>query len=169
MQDRKEIIYQVLEAILENLAFLFFAPEDTRDTMDYNVAVAAKISFTGLFSGTLVLALSHQVLPEIARNMLGVDEDIPIPQQHDAFKELLNVICGNVLPAIAGKREIFAIGVPDIISPEEMTKSALRCPLTSMAKVELDNGQIDFFYLLMAKKSPKHRVFKKYFWGTWEG
>ncbi len=27
MQDRKEIIYQVLEEILENLAFLFFAPE----------------------------------------------------------------------------------------------------------------------------------------------
>lgn len=95
MQDRKEIIYQVLEEILGNLAFLFFAPEDTRDNMAYNVAVAAKISCTGLFSGTLVLALSNQVLPEIARNMLGVDEDIPVPQQHDAFKELLNVICGN--------------------------------------------------------------------------
>ena len=155
MQDRKEIIYQVLEEILENLAFLFFAPEDTRDTMDYNVAVAAKISFTGLFSGTLVLALSNQVLPEIARNMLGVDEDILVPQQHDAFKELLNVICGNMLPAIAGKREIFAIGVPDIISPEEMTASALRCPPTSMLKGELDNGQIDFFLLIDGEEIPE--------------
>ena len=155
MQDCKEIIYQVLEEILENLAFLFFAPEDTRDTMDYNVAVAAKISFTGLFSGTLVLALSHQVLPEIARNMLGVDEDIPVPQQHDAFKELLNVICGNVLPAIAGKREVFAISVPDIISSEEMISSALRCPPTSMVKGELDNGQIDFFLLIDGEEIPE--------------
>jgi chemotaxis protein CheY-P-specific phosphatase CheC len=156
MQDRKEIIYRVLEEILENLAFLFFAPEDTRDTMDYNVAVAAKISFTGLFSGTLVLALSNQVLPEIARNMLGgVDEDILVPRQHDAFKELLNVICGNMLPAIAGKREVFAIGVPDIISPEEMTALALRCPATSMAKVELDNGQIDFFLLIDGEEIPE--------------
>jgi hypothetical protein len=74
MQDRKEIIYQVLEEILGNLAFLFLAPEDTRDTMDYNVAVVAKIFFAGLFSGTLVFALSNQVLPEIARNMLGVEK-----------------------------------------------------------------------------------------------
>lgn len=155
MQDRKEITYQILEEILENLAFLFFAPEDTRDTMDYNVAVAAKISFTGLFSGTLVLALSHQVLPEIARNMLGVDEDIPVPQQHDAFKELLNVICGNMLPAIAGKREVFAIGVPDIISAEKMAESTLCCPPTSMAKVELDNGQIDFFLLIDGEEIPE--------------
>ena len=155
MQDRKEITYQILEEILENLAFLFSAPEDTRDTMDYNVAVAAKISFTGLFSGTLVLALSNQVLPEIARNMLGVDEDIPVPQQHDAFKEFLNVICGNVLPAIAGKREVFAIGVPDLILPEEMTASALRCPPTSMVKVELDNGQIDLFLLIDGEEIPE--------------
>ena len=77
MQDRKEIIYQVLEEILENLAFLLFAPEDTRDTMDYNVAVAAKISFTGLFSGTLVLALSNQVLPEIAETCLGWTKTFP--------------------------------------------------------------------------------------------
>lgn len=155
MQDRKEITYQILEEILENLAFLFSAPEDTRDTMDYNVAVAAKISFTGLFSGTLVLALSNQVLPEIARNMLGVDEDIPVLQQHDAFKELLNVICGNVLPAIAGKREVFAIGVPDLILPEEMTASALRCPPASMVKVELDNGQIDFFLFIDGEEIPE--------------
>ena len=155
MQDRKEIVYHVLEEILENLAFLFFAPEDTRDNMDYNEAVAAKISFTGLFSGTLVLAISHQVLPEIARNMLGVDENIPVHHQHDAFKELLNVICGNVLPAIAGKREVFTIGVPDIISPEEMTASAFRCPPTSMAKVELDNGQIDLFLLIDGEEIPE--------------
>ena len=77
-----------------------------------------------------------------------MDEDIPVLQQHDAFKEILNVICGNMLPAIAGKREVFAIGVPDILSPEEMTALALRCPATSMAKVELDNGQIDFFLLI---------------------
>jgi chemotaxis protein CheY-P-specific phosphatase CheC len=156
MHDRKEIIYHVLEEILENLSFLFFSPEDTRDTMDYETAVAAKISFTGLFSGTLALALSHQVLPEITRNMLGVEEEIIfVPQQHDAVKELLNVICGNVLPAIAGKREIFFIGVPDIISPEEMMSSALRCPPTSMIKGELDNGQIDLFLLIDSEEIPE--------------
>jgi hypothetical protein len=58
------------------------------------------------------------------------------------------VICENVLPGIAGKREVFAIGVPEIISPEEMISSALRCPPTSMAKVELDNAQIDLFLLI---------------------
>ena len=28
MEDRKKIIYQVLEEVLENLAFLFFVPEE---------------------------------------------------------------------------------------------------------------------------------------------
>jgi len=155
MEDRKKIIYQVLEDVLENLAFLFFAPEDTRDNIDFGRAITAKMTFSGLFSGTLVLALSHQVLLEIARNMLGVDEEISVPQQHDALKELLNVICGNLLPTIAGKREIFAIGVPDIISSEEMTEVALRCPSTSMAKVELENGQIALFLVIDSEDIPQ--------------
>jgi len=80
MHDYKKNLYHVLEEVLEYLAFVFSAPEDTGDAMQYEMAIAAKISFTGLFSGTLVLGFSEQILPEIARNMLGVDEEILVTQ-----------------------------------------------------------------------------------------
>lgn len=152
MHDYKKILSQVLEEVLENLAFVFSVPEDTGDAMQYEMALAAKISFTGLFSGTIVLGFSEQILPEIARNMLGVDEEILVVHQHDAFKEVLNVICGNLLPAIAGEKEVFTISVPCIISREEMTESVRCCPPTSMATLELDNGQVLLFLLIDGEK-----------------
>ena len=51
-------------------------------------AVAARVLFSGVFSGTLVMKLSSEVLPELTANMLGVNdkEEATLDQQYDALK-----------------------------------------------------------------------------------
>lgn len=104
----------------EDLSFLFAFAEDDADAGQGNSAVASKVSFSGAVSGTLFMKLSANVLPELTTNMLGVDEqeETTLDQQYDALKETLNVICGNLLPEIAGKHEIFDIHPPEIVVNE---------------------------------------------------
>jgi CheY-specific phosphatase CheX len=120
MNDHYEdILYHAAEETLESLAFMFIEPGDTRNPKDYSGAEAVSMYFSGPFSGQLVLTCSDQVLPELAENMLGTEEDIPLSQQRDALKELLNVICGNTLPAIAGKEAVFDLTMPEVLPKEE--------------------------------------------------
>ena len=55
--------------------------------------------------------------------VLGMDQDDEIVQQRslDSLKEVLNVICGNLLTVIAGEEPIFNLSVPetDTIGPDE--------------------------------------------------
>lgn len=83
--------------------------------------VAAQVSFVGPFAGRLVLAVEEQMLAGLAANMLGVDE-VPSPtEQADALGELANVLCGNLLPMIAGSQLVFLLDAPapvTDVSPE---------------------------------------------------
>ena len=52
------------------------------------------------------------MLPGLAANMLGVDEAPGSAEQADALGELANVLCGNLLPAIAGEQHVFILEAP---------------------------------------------------------
>lgn len=113
----KDALYRVAEEVMEKLAFMMSFPE-TEELTDKNFSqVAAGISFSGVFTGVLVVAVSEQMLPQLTGNMLGLDDDEESTpeQQHDALKELINVICGNLMPAISGKQDVFQIEPPQII------------------------------------------------------
>jgi len=64
------------------------------------------VDFTGRFTGGMELALSASVLAELAANMLGAEEGTTLSadEQRDALRELANVVCGNLLPAIRRRR-----------------------------------------------------------------
>jgi hypothetical protein len=70
------------------------------------------VAFHGPVEGRLVLSISGNVLPSMVANMLG-EEGAPGPEvMEDALGELANVICGNVLPGIAGGQETFHLDPP---------------------------------------------------------
>lgn len=147
-QQIKETLYRVAEDILEKLAFIFSFPEEERESIDYDSAVAARVSFRGPFTGTLVMVVSDQILPELAGNMLGLDdgEVSTLDQQHDALKELINVICGNLLPAVAGKQSIFNVDAPEIISKDEPILSGDGPDPVAIARMDLDDQQCDLLF-----------------------
>ena len=101
-------------ATFEELALLFpeheLSPEQAAAPLD----VAVSVEFRGPLTGRLVLRASSSILGSIAANMLGEDASRQRPLQRDALGEIANVICGNVLPAIAGVEVVFNLSAPRV-------------------------------------------------------
>lgn len=146
----KEILRRVAEDVMEKLAFLLsFGSEESSQSDTF---AAASISFSGSVRGTLIMTISDQVLPQLAGNMLGLDDDEETTneQQQDAVKELINVICGNLLPAISGKQHIFHIEPPRLVSEEIQSyidALLLKNSTASLISVNLplEDGECDLF------------------------
>jgi hypothetical protein len=86
--------------------------------------------------------------------MLGLDVGEETTQDHrsDALKETMNVICGNLLPAIAGDEVVFDIGVPEILSADQEMKTGAGIPdgrdPSAKVTLDLDEGQCVLFLFL---------------------
>ncbi|MCP4689704.1 MAG: chemotaxis protein CheX [Desulfobacterales bacterium] len=140
-----EAISEVLAKLgvdsLEKLAFMFPFPESPPPDLELENSLGSSVNFTGPYSGTLTMILSDDVLRELTVNMLGVDEDEEVtPEQlNDAIGEAVNIICGNVLPLIAGKEAIFNIQAPEIFPGREPDEKSL----TARAYLSIDEGWCD--------------------------
>ena len=97
--------------------------------------LTASVDFRGPFAGRLEVGVTASLLPTIAANMLGQDEPPPLAEQHDALCELANVICGNLLPEIAGSGPVFTLGAPRLDSTGVSDK-----PLAAEVDMAFDEG-----------------------------
>ncbi|MCU0646557.1 MAG: chemotaxis protein CheX [Gemmatimonadaceae bacterium] len=105
-------LWQATAQTFEELALLFPDATLTERQARAPLALTAIVEFTGPMRGRLVLRVSAEVLPSAAANMLGEDDAQHAPLQRDAVGELANVICGNVLPAVAGAEAVFLLSAP---------------------------------------------------------
>lgn len=99
---------------LERMGFLFASPAEEAPAAEELGLETVRVDFTGAFTGGLELSLSLPVLAELAANMLGAGDGTALSadEQQDALKELANVVCGNLLPALAGRVKQFNIRAP---------------------------------------------------------
>jgi len=143
----KTILSRIAVKTFGELVFLFAFDEDEANTGQTDPAVAARISFSGFFSGTLVMKLSAKILPQLTTNMLGVDEqeETTLDQQYDALKETLNVVCGNLLPEIAGAQEVFNIDPPAIVAEDKVIKKSNGPNPICKATLALEEGTCELF------------------------
>ena len=143
-----EILAHEAADTMEKLAFVFASAGEGRKTFEDGSAVAAQVRFTGPFDGILLMLISSGILQELAANMLGIDEDEEIEdsQRHDALKETLNVICGNLLPVIAGRQSVFDIAPPEMIIPAVEPDEGLWGTPAAVARLGLDQGSCDLFF-----------------------
>ena len=145
--ELEERMSQVAIDTLEKLAFMFAFSDEGGEDPPRDSTVSGRVSFTGPFSATLVMTISNEVLQELTANMLGLDdgEETTQDRQSDALKETMNVICGNLLPAIAGDEVVFDIGAPKVIPADQEMKKGAGIPdgVVPSAKVnlDLDEGQ----------------------------
>src|SRR5256885_12141673 len=104
-QNLAHTLLQAAVLTFEDLGFMLPTPElddqQKRAPLDTTVSVA----FQGPYNGRLVILTCRQMLPTLAANMLGEDEATE-QQQRDALGEVANVICGNMLPGIAGAKAV---------------------------------------------------------------
>ncbi len=150
----EEIMSQVTIETLEKLAFMFAFPAEGAGDQAEDSTVTGEVSFSGPFSGTLVITISVDVLKELTANMLGIDdeEESTESQRSDALKETMNIVCGNLLPAIGGDQVVFDIGVPEVLPSMKDLKDKAGIPKesTPSARVtlELDEGKCLLFLFL---------------------
>ena len=146
----KTILSRTAVKTLEELVFLFAFEADETDNGQAEPAVAARVSFSGVFSGTLVMKLSAKILPDLTTNMLGIDEqeETTLDQQYDALQETLNVVCGHLLPEIAGTREVFSIHPPAIVAEDGALKKSIRPNPTCKVTLALEEGSCEFFLFI---------------------
>lgn len=111
---------EVTMETLERLAFIFAAPAPEAPAAAGSPLETVRVDFTGRFTGGMELGLSASVLAELAANMLGAEEGTTLSadEQRDALRELANVVCGNLLPAIAGGEHEFNIHTPYLASAD---------------------------------------------------
>ena len=147
-QQIRNIMAVVANETLEKLAFIFAFSDNGRANDGPAPAVTGRVDFNGHFSGVLMMRISQGAVTELAANMLGLDDDSEISdnEQQDAFKEMLNVICGNLLPAIAGDQIEFSIGPPAILSEDEAGAELAKKDPLSVARLMLEDGFCDLYF-----------------------
>jgi CheY-specific phosphatase CheX len=136
-------LFHAARDTFENLAFMLSLEEGDSAMMLPPARRTVTVNFSGPYSGQLVVSLSPTLMPEIATSMLGLENAEPSPtQQEDAFKELANVICGNLLPALAGTQVVFAVSAPILMAENETPAASARTPAAA-THLTLENGVAD--------------------------
>lgn len=125
-------LLRVASSTFEDLGFLLPERELTPGQREAPLDGAVSVEFAGAFHGRVELRLFGGVLPVLAMNMLGESGPPSEALQRDALGEVANVICGNVLPLLAGAREVFRLSAPvpaSAAAPAEAPACAARLGL----------------------------------------
>lgn len=111
----RELVTETFCNILEMFAFIFADPVEVETVTDApEDARAVRMTFSGDRTGTLEMAVPAELCGELAANVLGVEPDDPacIEKGADALQELLNVLCGQLLTAVAGEDVVCDLSQP---------------------------------------------------------
>lgn len=134
-------LYRATISTFEDLALLFAEQELDMAHQRAQPTRAVSVGFGGAFEGHLLLRMTSAALASAAANMLGADLPPDDDVCADALGEIANVICGNVLPAIAGDDAVFQLSGP---VPTDANGDAFRsAPLAAAAHVGLEDGRAD--------------------------
>jgi CheY-specific phosphatase CheX len=134
----EQALYQAAILTFEELLFAFPVAGTNEVGIDDANSVEVAVGFHGPFSGELVLRIENDALSAVASNMLGDEEPLREEMLRDVLGEIANVICGNALPAIAGKQEIFRLNAPDFRAVPVRVSEA-----SAIAHIGLDEGKAD--------------------------
>lgn len=107
-----QLLRRATVSTFESLAFLFAEDTCTDVQRDAPLAGTVTVEFHGPMRGRIVLRVTESLMPAIAANMLGDDESHLVPLQRDAIGEMSNVVCGNLLPLLAGTEAVFRLDAP---------------------------------------------------------
>ncbi len=148
-------LYSATASTFEALALLCPSVEIGKEQRLTPLAGGARVTFDGPLRGMLVLSVTEDVLDAAATNMLARDDPPELSMQHDAICELANVICGSLLPQIAGRRALFRLGVPEWIGTDTGYMGDDVAPM-SETRVGLDDGRAEVaLYIANARLSTR--------------
>jgi hypothetical protein len=141
-------LFNAAAMTFEELGFMFPISDLDELQLYAQVDAAAKVDFEGPFSGTLLVQICGGILPILTANMLGDGERPSVQLQQDALGEIANIICGNLLPEIAGREQIFHLSSPSRCSSRDSEKMVSAGLPAAEARVGLEQGRADLLLFL---------------------
>lgn len=130
--DVEPILEKVVYRVLEEYAFMFGELLEEPEPPDVpGPYLQAQMEFVGPLSGSIALTTPETFCTHLAANVLGLDPDDEetTGAATDSLKELLNVICGNLLTDLAGDEPVFDLTVPRVASlTDEAWRTAFAVP-----------------------------------------
>lgn len=102
-------------SVLEAAAYALIEPPDGKGAVEApgQWETGAVIRFTGSFSGALVAKTSEKLAGILATDMVGLEEEYSESvDRNDAMKEILNIICGELLPGLFDNEDDYSVGPP---------------------------------------------------------
>ncbi|MBI1319510.1 MAG: hypothetical protein GC168_11275 [Candidatus Hydrogenedens sp.] len=136
------IIDRVLINVLETMAFIFADPWEEIEVEELAPWLAVRLRFHGHGEGQVVLATTNRCARMLRAEVLGQDADeVTDAAAEDTVRELLNVICGNILTELYGSVPVFNLEVPEI-RPAECDEIAGLAESPESGKVFIDGEPI---------------------------
>jgi CheY-specific phosphatase CheX len=140
----KAALSRAVREVFENLCFMLPSPSGVSippgSTEPISLSrVILAVDFSGAGCGALHLTLPDSMIAPVASAMLGEDGPLELSEQYDAVCELANIVCGNVLPLIAGDRAVFDLASPRVIATMDPDLGDI---FDASARVLLDDGLV---------------------------
>jgi len=140
--DVKAELYKTAASTFEEVGFIFLSPEFNDQHREAKLEAAVSVDFDGPLSGKLIMAAYGDLLPTLAANMLGDGGIPPVDKQLDAFCEIANIVCGNLIPRIAGKVGVFKVAAPKLMQTDGLA-GCMREPGGVEVQLPLEEGRAD--------------------------
>jgi CheY-specific phosphatase CheX len=132
--------------VLDTAAFISVWPWTEQDSDLPSPDMAATMEFHGPCQGRMIIRVSSAVLPTLAMNMLGDFDGDPASREKamDALKEVLNMICGNVLTAWCGAEAVFDLSPPETMELDCTPAAAPQA--RALFVLEGTRGEVDVYW-----------------------
>ncbi len=138
----QSLLFSTASLTFEELGFLLPDAEVNDQQSNADLKACSRIHFNGASEGWLSIRLYGGFLAEMTANMLGEEDEPSEQDQADALGELSNVVCGNLLPAVAGPEAVYDLGAPEV-QLSDQTPAAPDGESIGSCVVGIDDGRIE--------------------------
>ena len=142
----EKILYRKAALIFEELGFLM--PRSDNTELSQADRVSAAVSFSGPFSGCLIVSVAPEMLSQLTANMLGDEAQSNELMERDSLGEIANVICGNGLPAIYGFDPVFHLEAPAMLDDVPALINSDKYKIEAEVRISFDSGNAALVLLI---------------------
>ncbi len=122
--------FRISELVVEALERTAFVLADVADEDEIDGRFEpdrfARIEFTGVATGMILLSADTNFLVELASSMLGcAPEEVDLNEQgRDALNELANIVGGSIIIDLGGKDHEYSYGLPEAVERENVPSTS---------------------------------------------
>ncbi|MBN1980159.1 MAG: chemotaxis protein CheX [Chitinivibrionales bacterium] len=118
------VVNEISCRILSETTYTFLDPlqQEQRPDLQLWEATGVGVDYHGVRSGHISLWADNNLKKIATSNMLGIEEGWTIEErkQNDALKEILNILCGNLITTIYGSTAVFELGLPVVLDRQQL-------------------------------------------------